>query len=124
MLEEPWVRTARAKGASEFRVVCAHALRNAIAPVVTMTAMDAGMAIGIAMYIETVFVLPGLGRTTIRALAGFEGYDLPVILAVTLVAATAIILFNLVADLILLAIDPTVARGGGRSATRLLGRAA
>ena len=124
VLEEPWVRTARAKGASEFRVVRAHALRNAIAPVVTMTAMDAGMAIGIAMYIETVFVLPGLGRTTIRALAGFEGYDLPVILAVTLVAATAIILFNLVADLILLAIDPTVARGGGRSATRLLGRAA
>ena len=124
VLEEPWVRTARAKGASEFRVVRVHALRNAIAPVVTMTAMDAGMAIGIALYIETVFVLPGLGRTTIRALAGFEGYDLPVILAVTLVAATAIILFNLVADIVLLAIDPTVARGGGRGATRLLGRAA
>jgi peptide/nickel transport system permease protein len=123
VLEEPWVRTARAKGASEFRVVRVHALRNAIAPVVTMAAMDAGMAIGIAMYIETVFGLPGLGRTMIRALAGFQGYDLPVILAVTLVAAAAIIVLNLVADIVLLAIDPTVVRKG-RSVQRLLGRAA
>jgi peptide/nickel transport system permease protein len=122
VLEEPWVRTARAKGASEFRVIRVHALRNAIAPVVTMTAMDAGMAIGIAMYIETVFGLPGLGRTMIRALAGFQGYDLPVILAVTMVAAAAIVVLNLVADLVLLAIDPTVVRRG-RGAKSLLGRA-
>ena len=124
VLEEPWVRTARAKGASEFRVMRGHALRNAVAPIVTMAAMDAGMAIGIAMYIETVFGLPGLGRTTIRALAGFEGYDLPVILAVTLVAATAIILFNLIADLVLLWLDPTVTRKSGRGVSRLVGRAA
>jgi peptide/nickel transport system permease protein len=122
VLEEPWVRTARAKGASEFRVIRSHALRNAIAPIVTMTAMDAGMAIGIAMYIETVFGLPGLGRTMIRALAGFQGYDLPVILAVTLVAAAAIIVLNLVADIVLLAIDPTIARRG--RGVRLLGKAA
>lgn len=112
VLEEPWVRTARAKGASEFRVIRVHALRNAIAPIVTMTAMDAGMAIGIAMYIETVFGLPGLGRTMIRALSGIQGYDLPVILAVTMVAAAAIIVLNLVADLVLLAVDPTVLRRG------------
>ena len=124
VLEEPWVRTARAKGASELRVVRSHALRNAIAPVVTMTAMDAGMAIGIAMYIETVFGLPGLGRTLIRALAGLQGYDLPVILAVTLVAAAAIIVLNLLADLVLLAVDPTIARRGGRGVFRVLGRAA
>lgn len=122
VLDEPWVRTARAKGASELRVVRAHALRNAIAPIVTMTAMDAGMAIGVAMYIETVFGLPGLGRTMIRALAGIQGYDLPVILAVTLVAAAAIIVLNLVADLLLLAIDPTVARRG-RGVKRSLGPA-
>jgi ABC-type dipeptide/oligopeptide/nickel transport system permease component len=61
----------------------------------------------------------------IRALAGFEGYDLPVILAVTLVTATVIILLNLVADLILLAIDPTIARRRGRSGlSRLVGRTA
>jgi peptide/nickel transport system permease protein len=124
VLEEPWVRTARAKGASEFRVIRVHALRNAIAPVVTMVAMDAGMAIGIAMYIETVFGLPGLGRTMIRALAGFQGFDLPVILAVTLVSAAAIIVLNLIADLVLLAVDPTVARRHGRGVLRLIGRAA
>lgn len=125
VLEEPWVRTARAKGASEFRVVRVHALRNAIAPIVTMTAMDAGMAIGVAMYIETVFGLPGLGRTTIRALAGQEGYDLPVILAVTLVAAAGIIALNLVADLVLVVIDPTVLRSGtGRPRRRLAGSTA
>jgi peptide/nickel transport system permease protein len=122
VLEEPFIRTARAKGASEFRVIRVHALRNAIAPIVTMTAMDAGMAIGIAMYIETVFGLPGLGRTMIRALAGIQGYDLPVVLAVTLVAAAAIIVLNLVADIMLLAVDPTLARRG-RGMQRLLGRA-
>jgi peptide/nickel transport system permease protein len=122
VLEEPWVRTARAKGASELRVIRVHALRNAIAPIVTMSAMDAGMAIGVAMYIETVFGLPGLGRTMIRALAGIEGYDLPVILAVTLVAAAVIILLNLLADLLLLAIDPTVGRQE-RGMSRLLRRA-
>jgi peptide/nickel transport system permease protein len=99
------------EGASELREIGAHASRNANA-IVTMTARDAGMAIGIAMYIETVVGLPGLGRTMIRALAGFQGYDLPVILAVTLVAAGAIILLNLVADLAPLALDPTVAQRG------------
>jgi peptide/nickel transport system permease protein len=124
VLEEPWVRTARAKGASELRVLRKHVLRNALAPVVTMMAMDAGMAIGIAMYVETVFGLPGLGRTTIRALAGFQGYDLPVILGVTLTAAAAIILLNLVADIVLLAVDPTVARRGRRILRFGLGRTA
>ncbi len=75
-----------------------------------MVAMDAGTAIGVAMYVETVFGLPGLGRTMIRALAGLQGYDLPVILAITLVSASAIIVLNLIADLVLLAIDPTVAQ--------------
>jgi peptide/nickel transport system permease protein len=124
VLEEPFVRTARAKGASELRVIRSHALRNAIAPVVTMTAMDAGMAIGVAMYIETVFGLPGLGRTLIRALAGFQGYDLPVILGVTLVAAAAIIVLNLLADIVLLLVDPTIARRQGRGVLRPVGGAA
>jgi peptide/nickel transport system permease protein len=119
VLDEPFIQTARAKGASELRVVRAHALRNGIAPVVTMIGMDAGMAIGIAMYVETVFALPGLGRTTIVALGGQSGIDLPVILAVTLVAAAAVIVLNLLADLVVLAIDPRVSRGGERGAARL-----
>jgi peptide/nickel transport system permease protein len=110
VLSEPYVRTARAKGASELRVVRAHALRNGISPIVTMIGMDAGMAIGIAMYIETVFGLPGLGRTTISALNNASGFDLPVIVGITLAAGLAIILLNLVVDLALLAIDPTISR--------------
>jgi peptide/nickel transport system permease protein len=124
VLDEPWMRTARAKGGSELHVIRHHALRNAIAPVVTMLAMDAGMAIGIALYVETVFGLPGLGRTLIRAEAGLQGYDLPVILAVTLVAGAAIILFNLIADLVVLALDPTLARSPGRSLFRVAGESA
>ena len=118
VLEEPYVRTARAKGASEAAVVRRHALRNAIGPIVTMVGMDAGTAIGIALYVETVFGLPGLGRTTIVALQGFEGFDLPVIVGVVLVTAVAIIAFNLAVDLVLFAIDPTIARPGRRTASR------
>lgn len=118
VLDEPYVRTARAKGGSELRVVVRHALRNAISPIVTMVGMDAGMAVGIAVYVETVFALPGLGRTTIQALQGFSGYDLPVIVGVVLVTAVAIILLNLLVDLALYAIDPTIARRGRKALAR------
>jgi peptide/nickel transport system permease protein len=118
VLDEPYIRTARAKGASELRVVGGHALRNGISPIVTMVGMDAGMAIGIAMYVETVFGLPGLGRTTIYALGSQTGIDLPVILAVTLVAAAAVILLNLVVDLVLVAVDPRISRVGARPEAR------
>lgn len=118
VLDEPYVRTARAKGASEPRVVRAHALRNAMPPIVTMLGMDVGTAVGIAMYIETVFGLPGLGRTTISALNNASGFDLPVIVGITLVTATAIILLNLIADLILLALDPQIARRRSRGLLR------
>jgi peptide/nickel transport system permease protein len=115
ILGEQYVRTARAKGASEPRVLYRHALRNAISPIVTMAGMDMGMAIGIALYVETVFGLPGLGRTTIAALRGFNGYDLPVIVAVVLVTAVAIVLLNLIVDLSLYAIDPTISIRGRRA---------
>lgn len=120
VLGEQYVRTARGKGASEARVLWRHAFRNAISPIVTMAGMDMGMAVGIALYVETVFALPGLGRTTIVSLQGFNGYDLPVIVAVVLVTATAIILLNLLVDLSLYAIDPTVPLQGRKT----LGRAA
>jgi peptide/nickel transport system permease protein len=118
VLGEPYVRTARAKGASELVVVRRHALRNALSPIVTMIGMDAGMAIGIAMYIETVFNLPGLGRTTIGALNNPAGFDLPIILGVTLFAGVVIILLNLFVDLALLVIDPTISRRRGRGELR------
>lgn len=112
VLREPHVRTARAKGASEWRIVTRHALRVALAPVVPMLAMDLGLAVGLAIYVESVFQLPGLGRLAIGALAGWFGYDRPVIVGLVLVTGAAIIALNLVADLVLGLVDPRVRRGG------------
>lgn len=123
VLDEPYVRTARAKGAGELRVIRRHALPNAILPVLTMLGMDIGTAVGIDLYIENVFGLPGIGRQTLIALNGFQGFDLPVILGIVLIVGTAIILLNLLIDVLYVVVDPTVARRPGGSGRRaVLGR--
>jgi peptide/nickel transport system permease protein len=114
VLSEDYIRTARAKGLPEWRVVTRHAARNAIAPVVTMLAMDIGMAVGVAIYLETVFRLPGLGRLALAALAGEVGYDLPMILGVVVFTGIVIIVLNLVADLVVALLDPRVREAGSR----------
>ena len=113
-----YVRTARAKGASETRVLTRHALPNVIAPTIVMLAMDAGTAIGISIYIETVYGLPGIGSLVLNALRGEQGYDLPLILGVMFVSATAIIVLNALADVAARLIDPRIesisrSRAGG-----------
>jgi peptide/nickel transport system permease protein len=110
-LREPHVRTARAKGASGRRVLTRHVLRLALAPLVPMLAMDLGLAVGLAMYVETVYQLPGLGRLSISALSGWFGYDRPVIVGIVLVTGTAIVVLNLLADVALALIDPRVRQG-------------
>jgi peptide/nickel transport system permease protein len=104
-LEEDYVRTARAKGAGEWRVLRVHVLRNALLPVITMVGMDAGLAFGGAIFVETVYGLPGIGRLVFNALAR---RDLPVIMGVVLVVTTAIIAFNLIVDLLYGWLDPKV----------------
>lgn len=104
-LGEGYVRTARAKGAPETRVL-RQAFRNAMAPVVTMVGMDFALALGAAIYVETAFGLPGLGRLALVAFSGEPSYDLPVIVAVILVVATTIVVVNLVVDLVVVATDP------------------
>ena len=116
VLDADYVRAARAKGASEFRVLRRHALPNTALSVVTMLAMDIGTAVGVAVYVETVYRLPGLGRLTVGAIAGDAGFDLPVILAVVLLVGAAIILLNLLADFVLALIDPRVESRGVRRA--------
>jgi peptide/nickel transport system permease protein len=116
VLDADYVRAARAKGASELRVLRRHALPNTILPVVTMLAMDIGTAVGVAVYVETVYQLPGLGRMTLGAIAGDAGFDLPVIVAVVLVVGAAIVLLNLLADLVLAFVDPRIDRRGVRRA--------
>jgi len=104
-LNEDYVRTARAKGAPERQVMQHHVLRNAMLPVVTMLGMDIGIALGGAVFTESVYGLPGLGRTAVQSL---ETFDLPTTQGIVVFATTAIILFNLVVDLLYAWIDPRI----------------
>jgi peptide/nickel transport system permease protein len=104
-LNEDYVRTARAKGAPESIVLRSHVLRNAMLPIVTMLGMDIGLALGGALFTETVYSLPGLGRTSVQALAN---YDVPTVMGVIVFATIIIIVFNLIVDLLYAAIDPRI----------------
>jgi peptide/nickel transport system permease protein len=104
-MNEDYVRTARAKGAPESRVIRVHVLRNALLPVVTMLGMDIGLALGGAIFTESVYGLPGLGRTAVQSL---NALDLPTVEGIVVFATLAIIVFNLVVDLLYAWIDPRI----------------
>jgi len=104
-MEEDYVRTARAKGASETRVVWLHAMRNAILPIVTMLGMDLGFVLGGLFFLEFVFGLPGLG---LQAIESINGFDLPVTMGIVVFGTTTILFFNLVVDLLYAWIDPRI----------------
>lgn len=104
-MSEDYIRTARAKGLSERRIVGHHALRASLVPIVTLLAVDVATLIGGTVVIETVFNLQGLGSWV---LSGALNEDLPVTLAVTLVATIAVSLLSLVADVIYAYLDPRV----------------
>ena len=108
VLAEPYVVVARAKGLSERAVLLKHVLPNALPPVVTSIATDIGAMLGVALYIEVVFRLPGLGRLFLVAVQGTVGFDRPVIVGVVLVVGAAVILGNLAADLVVARLDPRV----------------
>ena len=102
---EDYVRTARSKGAPEWVVIRTHILRNALLPVVTMLGMDIGVALGGAIFTETVFSLPGLGQTALGAITNF---DLPTVQGIVVFSTIMIIVFNLVVDLLYAVIDPRI----------------
>ena len=104
-MNEDYVRTARAKGAPGHQVMRSHVLRNAMLPVVTMFGMDIGLALGGAIFTESVYSLDGLGRTAIQA---YDNYDLPVIMGVVVFGACAVIVFNLLVDILYAYIDPRI----------------
>jgi peptide/nickel transport system permease protein len=104
-LNEDYVRTARAKGAPEWLVMRSHVLRNALLPVVTMLGMDIGVALGGAIFTETVYGLQGLGKTAVNAI---ETFDLPTTQGVVVFATLCIIVFNLLVDLLYAVIDPRI----------------
>ena len=105
VLREDYVRTARAKGVAERRVVARHALRNAMIPIVTVMGIQLGQLIAGAIVLESVFALPGLGRL---ALVAIGARDLPVVQGVTLFVAASIVFINFAVDLAYAALDPRI----------------
>jgi peptide/nickel transport system permease protein len=104
-LREDCVRTARAKGLSERRVVVMHAFRNALGPIVTLVGLDLGVLMGGAIVTEYIFGWPGLGREAVMSIMNL---DLPVILGVVLVGSIAIVVANLLVDIAYSWLDPRV----------------
>ncbi|MFJ9357376.1 ABC transporter permease [Streptomyces mirabilis] len=105
ILGEDYIRTARAKGLKEQVVIGKHAMRSTMTPILTMLGMDLGALIGGAILTETTFSLPGLGQAVLRAI---KNQDLPVILGVTLITSVAVLMANLVVDILYAVIDPRV----------------
>ncbi|HZO69752.1 MAG TPA: ABC transporter permease [Kribbellaceae bacterium] len=104
-MNEDFIRTARAKGLRERRIVYKHGMRVALAPLVTAFGLDLGTLLGGAVVTEQIFSIYGIGRLTIDAVLGT---DLPIIMAVTMLGATAVVVANLVVDIVYAAIDPRV----------------
>ncbi len=108
VLRQDYIRTARAKGVSERRVVLVHGLRNAILPIVAMIGIDIGLYAQGIVVVEAVFGWPGIGQLAWLAI---QRIDIPIIMGVTLVAAVGIVIGNLLADIATSLIDPRVRHG-------------
>ncbi len=108
VLNQDYVRTARAKGVYEFWVITKHALRNALLPVITLIGSTIGLAIGGAIFIESVFNWPGMGLLMVNAV---ENRDYPVIMGSTLVIGACVIIVNLLTDLAYAVVDPRIKVG-------------
>jgi peptide/nickel transport system permease protein len=104
-LKGDYVRTARAKGVAEFLVVVQHAFRNALIPAITIVALNFATLLGGTIIVEQVFDLPGMGSLLITSVLS---RDYPVVQGVTLLVALAVLLANLLADLVVMAADPRV----------------
>jgi peptide/nickel transport system permease protein len=107
-LGEQYVLTARAKGASERRIVTRHVLRNGLAPLAAIVAVDAGTIIVAAIYIETIFGLGGIGTLVVHNLSGQFGYDRNVVVGIVVFAAIGITIASLLADVTIRSLDPRV----------------
>ncbi len=104
-MSEDYIRTARAKGLAERRVIYKHALRASLTPIVTMLGLDIAVLLGGAIITEQVFALPGLGQYAIQ---GIFRNDFPAVMGVTVLAAVFIVIANLVVDVMYAVLDPRV----------------
>jgi peptide/nickel transport system permease protein len=105
VINSDYVRTARAKGMSEWRVIMRHVFRNALIPIVTVAALNFGALLGGAIVTETVFSLDGIGYWFIQALNRRDLYE---VMAYLLVTAIAVVVFNLIADILYGFLDPRI----------------
>ncbi|MCA2436580.1 ABC transporter permease [Rhizobium leguminosarum] len=108
VLNQDYVRTARAKGVREFWVISKHALRNALLPIVTLIGSTIGLAIGGAIFIESVFNWPGMGLLLVDAV---QTRDYPVVMGATLVIGACVIVVNLLTDITYAVVDPRIKVG-------------
>lgn len=108
VLNRDYIRTARAKGQLERRVLYSHALRNSLIPAVTIMGVQLGSLLGGTLIIEQVFALPGLGRLTIQAVLD---RDFPLVQGCVLIIAAAFVLANLLTDLVYVVLDPRIRYG-------------
>ena len=105
VLDTDYLRTARAKGLSRGRIILRHAVPNAILPIIAMIGIDIGIFMGGAVVVESVFGWPGIGQLAWQAI---QRVDIPIIMGVTIVSAVAIVLGNLLADMIAPFVDPRI----------------
>jgi peptide/nickel transport system permease protein len=105
VINSDYVRTARAKGVSEWRVIMRHVFRNALIPITTVAALNFGALIGGAIVTETVFSLDGFGFFFIQSL---QTLDLYAVMAYLLITAIAVVVFNLIADIAYGFLDPRI----------------
>jgi len=114
VLGQDYIRTARAKGMKERRVIARHALRNALIPIITILGLDLPILIAGATITESVFNWPGMGRLFVDMAVSRE-YS--VLMAITLITAVIVVIGNLIADILYAIVDPRVQLGkGGMSA--------
>ena len=105
VLEQQYIRTAKAKGVPRIRIILKHALRNALLPIISMIGLDIGVFMAGIVVVESVFAWPGIGQLTWQAI---QIVDIPVIMGVVTVSAVAIVMGNLLADLIYPLMDPRI----------------
>jgi len=105
VLGQDYIRTARAMGLKRWKIIVKHALPNALLPIIAMIGIDIGLFMSGIVVVESVFGWPGIGQLAWQAI---QRVDIPIIMGVTLVSAIAIVLGNLLADLIAPFIDPRI----------------
>jgi peptide/nickel transport system permease protein len=108
-ISQDYIRTARAKGLSERRVILGHALRNALLPIISLLGLYLPLLFGGAVVIEVVFAWPGMGRVLYNSVAA---RDYPVVMAASFLFGVLVLFGNLLADLLYAAVDPRIRYDG------------